>query len=100
LRMTFRVHTERKGSTAVLAEGPDLGDLQRTLTRESGEAVRTAVRSALIEARRRAGASDLPSPAELAGGAEGAGAAAPAAGADDADGTMPAATGPLEQSPL
>ncbi len=48
LRMTFRVQTDRG---ATLAEGKDLVLLQRQLARESRDAVRTAVRTALTEAQ-------------------------------------------------
>ena len=64
LRMTFRVHGERG---AVLAEGKELLLLQRQLTRQSQDAVRTAVRSALTEARRA-------QPVSVPGSAGGAGA--------------------------
>ena len=49
LQMTFRVNDERG---VIIAEGHDLAALQRELQRESGEAVRTAVRSALSSAQR------------------------------------------------
>lgn len=49
LRMTFRVNDERG---VIIAEGQDLPGLQRKLKQESGEAVRTAVRSALSTAQR------------------------------------------------
>nr|WP_223411466.1 ATP-dependent RNA helicase HrpA [Occultella gossypii] len=48
LRMTFRVQTDRG---ATLAEGKDLVLLQRQLARESRDAVRSAVRTALTEAQ-------------------------------------------------
>ncbi len=51
LRITFRVHGERG---AVLGEGKDLRDLQRTLARHSGEAVQQAVRAAVRKASRPA----------------------------------------------
>ncbi|WP_206673583.1 ATP-dependent RNA helicase HrpA [Pseudactinotalea terrae] len=47
LRMTFRVHAERG---AVLGEGKNLAELQRTLARHSGEAVQHAVRAAVRKA--------------------------------------------------
>src|SRR5699024_11726107 len=49
LQMTFRVTDERG---VIISEGHDLEALQRELQRESGEAVRSAVRSALSTAQR------------------------------------------------
>ncbi|QGH68218.1 ATP-dependent RNA helicase HrpA [Pseudactinotalea sp. HY158] len=107
LRMTFRVHTERSGHRALLSEGPDLAALQHELARESGEAVRTAVRTALTEARRRAGKSDVPTPAELADPAGPSGDAAdgndpggPAGTAEEGGDAPGPVTGPIEQAPL
>ncbi|UFU06827.1 ATP-dependent RNA helicase HrpA [Ruania halotolerans] len=48
LRMTFQVHGERG---AVMGTGNDLAQLQRRLARESADAVRSAVRGALSQAR-------------------------------------------------
>ncbi len=49
LQMTFRVEDERG---VIITEGHDLERLQRDLRRESGDAVRTAVRSALSTAQK------------------------------------------------
>src|SRR5699024_5649240 len=62
LQMTFRVNDERG---VIIAEGHDLPGIQRRLKRESGEAVRTAVRSALSSAQREQLEQMLtPAPAE------------------------------------
>ena len=52
LQMTFQVHAERG---AVLGTSKNLHLLQRQLSRQSGDAVRTAVKSALVAAQQRAG---------------------------------------------
>ncbi|MGC0272176.1 DUF3418 domain-containing protein [Pseudactinotalea sp. Z1739] len=88
LRITFQVHAERG---AVLGTGQHLEALQRELSRQSGDAVRTAVKSALLAARKRAGSPAAgPGTAEVASagaGAAGAGAASAGAGsAEDGDG--------------
>ncbi len=52
LRMTFRVHEDRRGGTVLLDEGTDLPALQRRLAAHSEQAVRSAVRDAVRDAMR------------------------------------------------
>ncbi len=52
LRVTFRVHEERAGSSTLVDEGPNLVALQRRLAGRTQQAVRTAVRDAVQAAVR------------------------------------------------
>ena len=52
LRMTFRVHEDRRGGTVLLDAGTDLRTLQRSLAAHSEQAVRSAVRDAVRDAVR------------------------------------------------
>ncbi len=52
LRMTFRVHEDRRGGALLLDEGTDLPALQRRLAAHSEQAVRSAVRDAVRDALR------------------------------------------------
>ncbi len=60
LRMTFRVHEERAGSSVLVDEGSDLVALQRRLADRSQQAVRSAVRDAVRSAVREAAADAAP----------------------------------------
>ncbi|UFU03247.1 ATP-dependent RNA helicase HrpA [Ruania suaedae] len=71
LQVTFQVESERG---AVLGTGSDLAALQRRLTRESSDAVRSAVRGALREAGAAAPKDRRPS--RVPGGGTGPGGAA------------------------
>lgn len=73
LRMTFRVHDDRRGAPVVLDESKDLVALQRRLAARTEDALRVAVRSAVRDAAR-----ERPEPGAAEGGARAA-AEAPAA---------------------
>ena len=59
LRMTFRVHEDRRGGTMLLDEGTDLPALQRRLAEHSEQAVRSAVRGAVRDALRERDRADV-----------------------------------------